>query len=152
MNWVIVALLRLGLMAAIPSTLPAQVAGDTSSTSLGRLVAGLSPSARLRLSSGGERWSGRLEARHADSLTVVGTAGTRIIPLNAVDTLWLHRESHTGLAAGAGFGALMFALLQLGGGDRYYATRFGAIIFVGAAAAGVLIDGAADGWSQRYPP
>ena len=123
------ALVWLGLVVAIPSTVAAQVAGDTGSTSLRKLVVELSPSARLRLTSSGERWSGRLEARHADSLT-----------------------SHKGLAAGAGFGALMFALLQLGNrDDRYYATRLGAIIFVGAAGAGLLIDGASDGWSRRYP-
>jgi hypothetical protein len=152
MHCPIVALAWLGLIGAIPPTLSAQVAGDTGSTALSRLVAELSPSARLRLTSGGQRWSGRLEARHADSLTVAGMSGARTIPLAAVDTLWLHQASHTGLAAGAGFGALMFALLQLGNrNDRYYATRLGAIIFVGAAGAGLLIDGASDGWSRRYP-
>ncbi|HET6836799.1 MAG TPA: hypothetical protein VFH24_02085 [Gemmatimonadales bacterium] len=152
MHWLIVALAWLGLMV-IPSTLRAQAAGDTSAISLRRLVAELSPSARLRLISSGQRWSGRLEARQADSLTVASTSGRLTIPLNAVDTLWLRRESHTGLAAGAGFGAVMFALLQLGhGGDRYTATRLGAIIFVGAAGAGWLIDRTSDRWSRRYPP
>ncbi|HYF38463.1 MAG TPA: hypothetical protein VD930_02160, partial [Gemmatimonadales bacterium] len=140
MHRLILALARLGLMAAIPAGLFAQSAEDTTATSLSRLVTGLSPSARLRLSYGGERWSGRLEARHADSLTIAGTAVTRTIPLAAIDTLWLHRESHTALAAGAGFGALMFALFQLSD-DRYYGTRLGAIIFLGSATAGLLIDG-----------
>lgn len=153
MHWLIVALARLGLMVGLPWTLSAQVAEDTTFASVSRLVAGLSPSARVRLTSNGKRWTGRLEARHADSLTIAGPTGTRTIPLGAVDTLWLHRESHTALAAGAGFGALMFALLQLGGGeDRYYGTRIGAVIFVGASLAGLLIDGASDGWRQGYPP
>jgi len=151
MHRLIVMLAPLGLMTAIPPGVSAQAGGDTTATSLSRLVAGLSPSARLRITYGGERWSGRLEARQADSLTIAGNTGNRTIPLNAIDTLWLHRESHTALAAGAGFGALMFALFQLGD-DRYYGTRFGAVIFLGATTAGLLIDGMSDGWSRRYPP
>jgi hypothetical protein len=152
MHWLILLLTWLGMNVTIPSTLPAQVTGDSSSTSLSRLVAELPPSTRLRFTSGGARWSGRLAARHADSLTVAGRSGTRTIPLSTVDTLWLRRESHTGLAAGAGFGALMFGLLQLGnGGDRATATQLGAIIFLGAAGTGLLIDAASARWSRRYP-
>lgn len=145
-------LVWLGLTVAIHSTVAAQVAADSGSTSLSRLVAELPPSGLLRFTSGGERWTGRLSSRHPDSLTVTSRSQTRTSPLSAIDTLWLRGKSHTALAAGAGFGALMFALLQLGhGGDRYTATRLGAIIFVGAAGAGLLIDEASERWSQRYP-
>jgi ABC-type uncharacterized transport system YnjBCD permease subunit len=148
----LIALAWLGLIAVGPSTVTAQAAADSGSTSMSRLVASLSPSARLRLTSGGERWTGRLAARSADSLTVTGRTEARTIPLSAIDTLWLRSESHTVLATGAGFGALMFGLLQLGhGGDRATATQLGAIIFLGAAGTGLLIDAASARWLRRYP-
>jgi hypothetical protein len=152
MHWLISALASLGLIAAVPSIAATQVVRDSGSTSLGRLVAELSPSTRIRVATGGEHWTGRVAARQPDSLTLVSRFHTRTFPLRAVDTLWIRSERHTALAAGAGFGALMFGLLQLGhGGERSMATQLGAILFLGGAGAGLLIDAASDRWSRRFP-
>jgi hypothetical protein len=146
----VLAGVALGLAA--PSALAAQ-AVDTSSRYLTGLVEGLSPSARLRLSAAGERWTGRLVSRQPDSLTLTNDRLTRTVALNAIDTVWLRRDRHDALYAAAGFGALMFVLLQLtyDGVDRGSATRNGGILFLGLTTAGMALDGVADEWTRYYP-
>jgi hypothetical protein len=146
MAWVGVGLLALarGLTAQMP---------DSSSNILGQMVEDLPPSARLRVGALGTRWTGKLAARRPDSLVLADETGSRPIRLAAIDTLWVRSQRHDGLLAGAGFGALMFSLLQVARGseNRAASTRLGAILFVGAATGGMLIDAVSDRWSQRYP-
>jgi hypothetical protein len=142
----------LPLLLVPPAAMRAQDT-DTSCTHLGEVIKALPPSAQLRLRTPGEHWSGRLlAARHTDSLTLAGNPGRRSVALAEIDTLWVRREGHQALLAGAGFGTLMFFLLQIGsGGDRHSATRLGAIVFLGSVGGGMLIDGASHRWVQRYP-
>lgn len=141
----------LPILLAAPAAIRAQET-DTSSTHLREVIKALPPSTQLRLRSSGERWSGRLAARHTDSLTLAGNLRSRSVALAEIDTLWVRREGHQALLAGAGFGTLMFFLLQIGsGGDRHTATRLGAIVFLGSVGGGMLIDGASHRWVQRYP-
>ena len=148
----ILALAGVGLGLARPSGLRAQ-AVDSSAAYLTGLIEGLSPSTRLRLSSAGERWTGRLASRQTDSLTLAGEQSTRTLALNAIDTLWLRREQHDALLAAAGFGALMFVLLQVAddGGDRGSAARIGGVLFLGVTTAGMALDAVAEQWTRSYP-
>jgi hypothetical protein len=151
MHRLVLALACSALALIQSSPLPAQ-AVDSSTMYLRGLLKGLAPSTRVQLHSSGQRWKGRVAARQPDSLTIAGWTGTRSLALDAIDTLWLRRESHEGLSAGAGFGALMFFVLQLGnGGDPVSATRLGGILFLGAAGGGMLIDAASERWVRRYP-
>jgi hypothetical protein len=128
-------------------------AGDSGAAYLRSVVEQLSPLARVRLQSAGERWTGRLTDREADSLTVVNERKTRTLALQAIDTLWTRRETHEGLLAGAGFGALMFVVLQISepSYNRSQATRLGGILFLGMATGGMMVDALAERWAQRYP-
>jgi hypothetical protein len=135
-----------------PSALEAQ-SMDSSTAYLTGLIEGLSPSAQLRLSAAGGRWTGRLEARRPDSLTLASDRLTRTLALSVIDTLWLRRERHDALFAAAGLGALVFVLLQIAddGVDRGSATRLGGLFFVGATTAGMAADALTDEWVRYYP-
>jgi hypothetical protein len=149
---VVLVLAGAALGPAAASALAAQ-AVDSSPAYLTGLIEGLSPSARLRLSAAGERWTGRLESRRPDSLTLASTRLTRTLALNAIDTVWLRRERHDALFAAAGLGALVFVLLQIAddGVDRGSATRLGGLFFVGATTAGMAADALTDEWVRYYP-
>src|SRR5215213_6233952 len=139
-------------LLVLASRLAGQTA-DSSSNMLRVAVEGLAPSTDLRVGSQGKRWIGRLAGRSPDSLALSNETGTRSIHIAAIDTLWLRREKHDGLLAGAGFGAIMFGLIHIGRnlGDPAQATRFGAAIFLGATTAGLLVDALSTSWVQTYP-
>jgi hypothetical protein len=145
-------LILLFLLAVIPIQLAAQVA-DSSPNALRQLVEDLPPSAQVRVRTLGSHWTGRLAARPPDSLALAQESGTRTIRLSAIDTLWVRGQKHDALLAGAGFGALMFCLLQIGRGpgDPATSARLGGILFLGAAGGGMLIDAISEQWSRRYP-
>jgi len=147
------ALLGLCLVGTAPLTVVAQTA-DSAAATLPELVANLPSGTSVRLATHGSRWTGRLGAPSVDSLTLTDEAGTRTLRVAAIDSMWVRRKSHTGLLAGAGFGALMFGVLQLGGGsseDPGLNTDLGLAIFAGALAAGLAVDAVSDPWLQRYP-
>jgi hypothetical protein len=148
----VLVLTGVALRLPAPSALTAQAA-DTSSRYLTGLVEGLSPSAQLRLSAAGQRWTGRLVSRQSDSLTLSDDRLTRTVAVNAIDSVWLRRDRHDALYAAAGFGALMFTLLQLtyDGFDRGSATRNGGILFIGLTFAGMALDATANEWTRYYP-
>ena len=128
-------------------------APDSAGNYLRSVVQQLAPSERVRLQLAGERWTGRLAGRRPDSLTVVNQSRTRTLAIQGIDTLWTRRETHEGLLAGAGFGALMFALLQISepSYNRSRATRLGGILFLGMATGGMMVDAFAERWTRRYP-
>lgn len=149
-----VAFLGFSLWATSPASLTAQSA-DSSSSALPAIVDTLPLASRARIAIGGERWTGRLGNLSRDSLTLITEAEKRAVRLAAIDTLWTPKpRRHHGLLAGAGFGALMFGLLQLGGNsseDPGLNTRLGLILLAGGTALGLLVDAASNGWVQRYP-
>ena len=139
------------LLAVKPAHLAAQA--DSLSHALSQLVEDLPPSAQVRVGTLGSRWTGRLAARPPDSFVLAGETGTRTIRLSTIDTLWVRGQKHEALLAGAGFGALMFCLLQIGrgSGDPATSARLGAVLFLGAAGGGMLIDAVSEQWSRRFP-
>jgi hypothetical protein len=148
------ALLGFGLWGTNPACLSAQSA-DSSSSTVSALVGALPPASSARIATGGERWTGRLAAQPEDSLALITEAGRRAVWLAAIDTLWTSRpQRHQGLLAGAGFGAVMFGVLQLSGNsseDPGLNTRLGLILLAGGTAVGLLVDAASNRWVQRYP-
>jgi hypothetical protein len=147
-------LLGLCLVGTAPPIAVAQAA-DSPATTLPKLVSDLPTGTSVRLTSGGSRWTGKVSVRSPDSLELTNEAGARRLRVAAIDSLWVQdRRSHTGLLAGAGFGALMFGVLQLGKGsseDPGLNTSLGLAIFAGALAAGIAVDAVSDPWVQRYP-
>jgi hypothetical protein len=141
-------LIWFGLLVGRPASLVSQQ--PDSAHALRTLVNGLPASAQIRISSSGRLWTGRVAVRESDSLTITDEAGTRTIRLTAIDTLWVRRQTHTGLLTGSAFGALMFGLLQIGP-QSGYEERLGAILFLGAAGAGMLIDASSPPWTQHHP-
>jgi hypothetical protein len=148
------ALLGLCLSGVVSPHVAAQTT-DSTRPALSQAVSDLPSGLTIRLATREGRWSGRLEATSADSLTLSDERGTRTLRMAAIDSLWVRgRKSHNGLLAGAGFGALMFGVLWLGARsseDRWITARLGTAIFAGALAAGVAVDAVSDPWVQRYP-
>ena len=148
------ALLGLCLVGIAPLALVAQTA-DSAAATLPALVANVPSGTFVRLATNGTRWTGRLGVRSADSLTLTDESGTRTLRIAAIDSMWVRgRRSHKGLLGGAGFGALMFGALQLGGEsseDPGLNTRLGLAIFAGALAAGLAVDAVSEPWAQLYP-
>jgi hypothetical protein len=148
------AFLGLSLLGVRPACLAAQSA-DSSSNTLPALVGALPPASRVRIATAGERWTGRLTAQPDDSLALITETGRRAARLAAIDTLWTPRpQGHHGLLAGAGFGALMFGVLQLNGDsgeDPGLNTRLGLVLLAGSTALGLSVDAASDRWIARYP-
>jgi hypothetical protein len=148
------AFLGFSLLGARPAGVAAQSA-DSSSSELSALIAALSPASIVRIATAGERWTGRLAASLPDSLVLITEAGRRAVRLASVDSVWARGpQRHHGLLAGAGFGALMFGLLQLKGNsaeDPGLNTRLGLVLLAGSTALGLLVDAASDRWVQRYP-
>ena len=148
------ALLGLWLVGIAPPAVVAQTANSAAAT-LPELVASLPSGTSVRLATNGTRWSGRLGARPADSLKLTDESGTRTLHVAAIDSMWVRgHRSHKGLLGGAGFGALMFGALQLGGEsseDPGLNTRLGLAIFAAALAAGLAVDAVSEPWVQLYP-
>jgi hypothetical protein len=128
---------------------------DSAAVSLPEVLADLPSGTSVRLATSSGRWSGKLGARSPDSLTLRDETGTRTLSLAAIDSVWVPgRRSHRGLLGGAGFGALMFGVLQLSGEsseDPGLNTQLGLVILAGALAAGLVVDAISDPWVQRYP-
>jgi hypothetical protein len=145
-------LVAAALLVLSPMTLGAQVA-DSADHTLRELIDGLPPSARIRVGSSGQHWTGRVAARSSDSLSLTLASGTRTLGLAAIDSLWIRGQQHDALLAGAGFGALMFFLLHAARntGDRSDTSRLGVILFLGASTGGLLVDAVSERWAQRYP-
>ena len=128
---------------------------DSTTRVLHAIMEGLPPAASVRLGIGGKHWTGRLAGSPPDSLTLTGENGVRPIRLADVDTLWLQGpRKHEGLIAGAALGALLFAVVQItdvGGEPRGTQVRRGLVVFAGAAALGMLLDGISDPWVKQFP-
>ena len=152
---------------ALPATLTLLAAGsgglmrvraqtpDSTTRVLHAIIEGLPPAASVRLGIGGKHWTGRLAGSPPDSLTLTGENGVRPVRLADVDTLWLRGpRRHEGLIAGAALGALLFAVVQItdvGGEPRATKVRRGLVVFAGAAALGMLLDGISDPWVKHFP-
>jgi hypothetical protein len=145
----------IGLLGA--GTNPRALAGqspDSSVRNIAALIASLPPAAVVRLSMSGDRTSGRVVSRTADSLVVQHETGRRSVAIAAIDSLWVPARRHRGLLAGAGFGAVMFGVLQLSGEsaeDPGLNTKLGLMFIAGSTAFGLILDAVSDPWSRRYP-
>jgi len=125
-----------------------------SAGALPALIAAVAPAASVRLATGGQRWSGTVALQPGDSLALVTAEGKRGVHLSSIDSLWVRRpQPHHGVLAGAGFGALMFGLLQLEDTveDPGLNTRIGLALLAGGIAAGLLVDAVSDPWVRRFP-
>jgi hypothetical protein len=146
------------LWLAVPAFIPARLACqavDSSGHDMGAVIAQVPFAGQLRIATAGERWTGRLAARTPDSLALSRETSTRSVSLADVATLWaLGRQRHSGLLSGAGLGALLFGLLQLGGGsgeDPGLNTKLGLVLLAGTTTLGLLVDATSQPWEQRYP-
>ena len=145
------SLILVGLL--VPRWLAAQSPDSTAKT-LAKVVESLPPAAVVRLSTTGDRTSGRVVTRNADSLVIQHATGQRSVALAGIDSLWVPARRHRALLAGAGFGAILFGVLQLSGNsaeDPGLNTKLGLALFAGATGLGLVLDAAADPWTRRYP-